>query len=153
METTSIDPENRFHPQMQWVPCPNGTQQGDGFEDGQFQPLPPSPVVMAVQIANMRYQQEAAGLVFEGLRIDTSLDGQARITAAALSAILDTDYVCTWKTLDGMVELRAGQLIRMASAVRAYVQACFDRERDLLVAVEDGSFTVDQLQQSWPERG
>lgn len=153
VEITKIDPNNRFHPLMQWVPCPESTQQGDGFKDGAFQPLPPSPVALTVQIASMRYQYETAGLVFEGLRIDTSLDGQARITAAALSAVLDTGYVCTWKTLDGMVEMRADQLIRLAAAVRAYVQACFDRERDLLAAVEDGSFTAEQLHQGWPDRG
>jgi hypothetical protein len=82
--------------------------------------------------------------------IDTGRDSQALITGAAVGAMLDADYVLRWKTLAGLVELTGAQIIAVASAVRAFVQGCFDREADLLAAVEDGSITAEMLDESWP---
>lgn len=38
----------------------------------------------------------------------------------------------------------------VASAVRAFVQASFDREAVLLGAVADGSITAEKPEQGWP---
>jgi len=34
--------------------------------------------------------------------------------------------------------------------VRAFVQACFNREAELLGAVADGSITAEMLEEGWP---
>lgn len=103
-----------------------------------------------VLIAATRYKKETAGIVVQGISIDTGRDSQALITGAALAAMLDTAYTCRWKTPSGFVELNASQLIAVATAIRSHVQACFDREAELLEAVEGDTYKEDMLAQGWP---
>jgi len=101
-------------------------------------------------IAQERYRREASGILFDTWLIDTSRDGQALIAGAAVSAILDPNYHCNWKTGVGFIELQAHQLIAIANAVRTHVQACFDRELMLLRAIEAGEFHDAMLTEGWP---
>jgi hypothetical protein len=101
-------------------------------------------------IAARRYESETSGITQNGMFIDTGRDSQALITGAALSAMLDPAYVCNWKTSEGFVQLDAQTLIGIAQAIRAHVQACFDREAVLLTALENGSFVEDMLNGGWP---
>ena len=76
---------------------------------------------------------------------------QSLITGAALSATRNPDYTVRWKTQDGPVTLDADQLGAAADAVRDHVQACFDREFELLDALEAGTFDESMLDQGWPK--
>lgn len=112
----------------------------------------PSPEVdYPALIAAERYKREGVGITVDGYVIDTTRDGQALIAGAAVSAILDPDYKCNWKTGAGFVERNAPQLVAIATAVRAHVQACFDRERALLLAVEEGEYQAEMLAEGWPD--
>lgn len=102
-------------------------------------------------IAAERYKREGVGITVNGFEIQTTRDGQALIAGAAVSAILDPAYKCNWKTGGGFVELTAPQLIETATAVRAHVQACFDREMTLLSAVEAGEYRAEMLAEGWPD--
>ena len=101
-------------------------------------------------IAARRYAAEISGTTIQGMPIDTGRDSQALITGAALQAVIDPQYSVHWKTAGGFVDLTAQQVIGVASAVRAFVQACFDRESELLDAVAAGSITAEMLEQGWP---
>ncbi|XWO58931.1 DUF4376 domain-containing protein [Pseudomonas luteola] len=126
-------------------------------------PEPPEPVVLTPEeeaaalkaqrleaIAARRYEEETKGITVNGIRIDTGRDSQALITGAALASMLDSDYSCRWKTSSGFIELSAKQIIGIASAIRAHVQACFDNEADLTDAVEKGTYQDSMLDQGWP---
>jgi hypothetical protein len=102
------------------------------------------------RISSSRYDAETAGITVNGMFIDTGRDSQALITGAALSAMIDPGYVCNWKTSEGFVQLDAQALIAIAQAIRAHVQACFDREAVLLTALDNGSFVEDMLNGGWP---
>ena len=102
------------------------------------------------RIAARRYAAETAGTTVEGMPIDTGRDSQGLITGAALAAMLDPAYSVRWKTVAGLVDLTAQQIIGVASAVRAFVQASFDREAVLLGAVADSSITVEMVEEGWP---
>ena len=110
---------------------------------------PPAPDWSAL-IAARRYTAETAGTTVEGMPIDTGRDSQGLITGAALAAMLDPAYSVRWKTVAGFVDLKSQQIIGVASAVRAFVQASFDREAVLLGAVADGSITAEMLEEGWP---
>lgn len=101
-------------------------------------------------IAARRWQAETVGITFNGIAIDTGRDSQALITGAAVSAMLDPAYALRWKTPDGFVDLTGEQVIGVATSVRAHVQACFNREDDLLTALEAGTFTPEMLEEDWP---
>ena len=103
-------------------------------------------------IAAARYEAETAGVTVNGVLIDTGRDSQALITGAALAAMLDSEYSLNWKTESGFIHLSAPEIIAVAQAVRAHVQACFDREGEL-VALVDAAETAEDLDEiiiSWP---
>lgn len=101
-------------------------------------------------IAARRYQAETGGITVEGLPIDTGRDSQSLIMGAAVSAMLDAGCSVRWKTAGGFVSLDAPQIIALASAVRRHVQACFDREAELVTALAAGIFQPALLEDGWP---
>lgn len=113
-------------------------------------PVDTSPERYARDIAARRYVAETAGTIVNGMALPTDRDSQALVTGAALAAWMDPNYTCQWKTADGFVALAAQQIIALASAMRAHVQACFDREAALLDALAAGTYTDEQLDQGWP---
>ena len=125
---------------------------GSGWEilDSAPEPEPPPAPDWSALIAALRYTAETAGTTVEGMPIDTGRDSQGLITGAALAAMLDPAYSVRWKTVTGFVDLTSQQIIGVASAVRAFVQASFDREAVLLGAVADGSITAEMLEEGWP---
>ena len=104
----------------------------------------------AGRIAARRFQAETGGVTVQGIPVNTERDSQALLTGAAFAASLDPAYQIKWKAATGFVDLSAQQIIGVASAVRAFVQACFNREAELLGAVADGSITAEMLEEGWP---
>lgn len=105
----------------------------------------------AGRIATRRWKAETAGIAVNGIAIDTGRDSQAMITGAAVSAMLDPAYAVRWKTPGGFIDLQGQQIIDMATAVRAHVQACFDREATLLATLAAGTLTAAMLEEGWPD--
>ncbi|MDG9928547.1 MULTISPECIES: DUF4376 domain-containing protein [unclassified Pseudomonas] len=101
-------------------------------------------------IAARRYQAETAGTTVGGVAINTERDSQALMTGAAVQAMLDPGYQLQWKTPAGFVQLSAQQILAVAQASRAHVQACFDREAELLSALDAGTFQAGMLEEGWP---
>lgn len=96
-----------------------------------------------------RDQAIVAGATVSGIAMGTDDKTQARIMGAAVSAMLDPDYTVAWKSASGVfITLNAPQVIAFAQAIRAHVQACFDREAALLVDVEAGR--PYDLDAGWP---
>lgn len=131
------------------------TQETDGIwqlVDGEVvkQPLPVIAPDYAQIIASARYEREIAGVTVQGLAIATDRNTRATISDKALGAMIDPASVCNLKTAAGFVELAAPQILAISSAIRSYVQACFDREEALLALVEVGTYTDDMRAAGWP---
>ena len=88
------------------------------------------------EIAAARYEAETGGMEVNGAFVRTDRESQSMLTAAVLQAIQDSEYTCQWKTASGWVTLDTPTLIAMGQAVRAHVQACFDREKTLCEAID-----------------
>lgn len=101
--------------------------------------------VARARVAHARWAAETGGMVLQGMTIRTDRESQSLITGAALKAIQDAEYSCSWKTDGGFVQLSAPQVLAIADAVRAHVQACFDHERALL-AIIDAAGTLEDLE-------
>lgn len=90
-----------------------------------------------------------SGTIFAGMALPTDEATQSRITGAALAAMIDPTYSVQWKLPDGsFVLLDAQQVIAVAQAIRAHVQACFDREAALLEALSEGQ--PYDIEAGWP---
>lgn len=113
-------------------------------------PYEPDMLALATEARARRDQAIASGIVTVGdapiLTDDTT---QQRLTAVALAVTLDPAATIRWKCADGHFRvLDAAQVIAAAQAVRAYVQACYDREAELLAALDAGE-PVD-VDAGWP---
>ncbi|MDH0896361.1 MULTISPECIES: DUF4376 domain-containing protein [unclassified Pseudomonas] len=111
---------------------------------------PPSADFWPGQIASRRYDVEVAGIEVGGLHVTTDDRSKTLIAGAAIEAMLDSDYVLRWKSQSGFIDLSASQVIAVASAVRAHVQGCFDREDELLGTLAAGTFEPSMLEEGWP---
>ncbi|WP_460065310.1 DUF4376 domain-containing protein [Pseudomonas sp. S2_H08] len=132
------------------------TQETDGvwsLVEGGIVKVPfPTPVPNYPQlVAAERFKREAIGVYVDGMQIETTRDSQSLIASTGLSAVLDPEYRCNFKTVGGFVEIGSAQIIAIAKAVRAHVQACFDRELTLLRAIEAGEYHDDMLSVGWPD--
>lgn len=141
-ETLTVDPERQVVVVVREV-VPWSEEEKAAAEAEQRKQL-------TQQIADRRWQAEVAGIDVGGMHIDTGRDSQALITGATVQAMLDPNYALRWKTPSGFVDLTAEQIIGVATAARAHVQACFDREAELLDALAAGTFTPEMLEQGWP---
>lgn len=88
------------------------------------------------EIAQDRWIQETGGLEINGVRIATDDRSQGLIAGAAMKAMQDAAYTCWWKGEAGWALLNAQTILAIADAVRAHVQACFDKERLLDTDIE-----------------
>ena len=123
---------------------------GEAVPAGWVHHIPAPAGITAEQVAARRYQAEVTGITLDGLQINTDDRSKLLINGAALEATVDPGYVMQWKAGGGFVQLTGSQVIGIARAVRAHVQACFDREVELLAELEAGTLTDDMLDQGWP---
>ena len=130
--------------------------RGRSWEVFDEYPVDPVKESMRANVAALRYDRENGGASFNETNIQTDRQSQSTITSAALAAQMDDTITIRWKTADGIfIELNASQIIEMAQGVRAHVQACFDREAELLDAI-NAAETVEELEAidinaGWPE--
>ena len=97
-----------------------------------------------------RNQAINSGMTVSGVPVYTDDQSQSRIMGAALAATIDPDTTVRWKTSNGdFVMLEAPTIIAIAQAIRAHVQACFDREAELLTALEAGD--PYDIGAGWPD--
>lgn len=132
------------------------TQEADGvwrLVGGELvkQPFPEVLPDYAQLVAVERFRREATGVHVDGLQIETTRESQGLVASTGLSAVLDPEYRCNFKTVTGFVEIGSAQILAIAKAVRAHVQACFDREMALLRAIEAGEYRDDMLAEGWPD--
>jgi len=123
--------------------------------DAHINPKPTADEVKGI-IARRRYTAEISGLQWNGFRIATDRDSQAKIDQADRAAMkglrVDGDV---WKCLDssGAIVFRPttnAEMSEIAAKVFTYVQACFAREGMLVSVLADGTFTDAMLEEGWP---
>lgn len=110
-------------------------------------------------IANTRWNQETAGVMWRGLFIATDRESQSKLDqadSAAQRGVRKENSV--WKCYDpatGRLVFRPttnAEMNEIATRAYQYVTDCFTREGQLVEAVLAGVFTEDLLIQGWPSR-
>lgn len=113
-------------------------------------PSLPTKIEIGNLISYRRFLAETSGIEVDSATFATSRDSQALINGALLTAMQNPDYLCQWKTSGGFVELTSARIKTVANAIRSHVQACFDREAELLAHLEAGTYEDSMLDQGWP---
>ena len=101
-----------------------------------------------------RRKAQTAGVVWDGHEAGTDRDSRAAVMQA-ISAI-DMGVMSspiTWKFENDFAELTRDQLVSLAEAMAAHVQACFDLQAQLTADIESGAITTTQQidEADWPE--
>lgn len=155
---------------MLLIPAPEGFdiaatadyRWDDVEEEFVLDPLPPPPptnlaalkVERKAALAERRWQAETGGAVVAGIPVATDVRSQSVITGASVAAMLDENYSVQWKTSAGFVTLNREMVIGLAQGVRQHVQACFDREAELVEAIEAATTTTAlaeiDINTGWP---
>ena len=102
------------------------------------------------EIRQKRDRALKAGVTVHGMKIHTDDVSQQRIYGAAIAVMRNPSLVLKWKTAARtFVPLNAEAVLAVADAVRAHVQACYDREEALLAQLDAGE--PADLDSGWPE--
>lgn len=108
----------------------------EGDELAAFLSQPPPPPVSAGLIeyaAAKRWQIETGGISIGGLAVHTDDRSKSMLMGARLHVATDPGFTTRWKTPDGtFAVLDAATIMALSSAVLSHVDACFDREADVL---------------------
>lgn len=91
-----------------------------------------------------RQKKVVAGFDLNGMRVETDTDSQRVLTSAYVMAKADPDFkIENWKIADGVyVPLSNEAIIAAGDAVTAYVQACFDKNKEIDEAILSGAITT-----------
>lgn len=93
--------------------------------------------------ATARRQKEAAGIDFNGIRIETDEQSRAVLTAAYVRAQDPAYTIPNWKIADGVyVTLDAETIKAVGTAVSDHVQSCFDLNRSIDDGIMAGDITT-----------
>ncbi|WP_429813521.1 DUF4376 domain-containing protein [Ensifer sp. B1-9] len=115
----------------------------------------PIPVDLAAYTAAKRYTVEVGGIVVDGVRILTDRASQAMIAGAYVYVQHNPTETISFKSGGGFVTLSAANVVTMANAVGAHVQACFAAEAAVLAAIAAETITdtagIDAF--AWPANG
>lgn len=105
-------------------------------------------------LADIRWQKETGGITLNGLKVATDDRSKLLILGKRTKAAADPSLTFQWKTPTGFITLTAEQIVAIADAVEAHVQACFDREAALVLEIEAAKnpeqLAAIELGQGWP---
>jgi hypothetical protein len=101
------------------------------------------------EISEARWRAETGGITLNGTEIATDRESQALLMGAVLAAQNNPQYKANWKAKNGWFQLDAATLITIADAVRAHVQACFDKEEVLQNQVDAATTEVELEAVKW----
>jgi hypothetical protein len=133
------------HKKVSWHPVVRDQEVTafTGLENGNWvvrAALPTMEELLAAKLAELaalRWEKETGGTTFNGMPIATDAVSQTKYIGAVVGAQIDPNAVINWKMADGaFVALDAQTVTAVAMAVRAHVQACFDREAELKAQIE-----------------
>jgi hypothetical protein len=133
-----------------------GEAADDGFPDTRpFAAPTASPATLRAYAAAKRFAVETGGISVGGASIATDRASVPMISGALLYVMQNPAASVRWKSAGGFVDLSRDQIVAMSNAVGAHVQACFEREGELVAAIDAGTVTdfaaIDAA--AWPANG
>lgn len=124
-----------------FIAAPENVVPGYLYANGNFSlPQPTLAARKAARLAALaakRYAVETGGITIGQSHIQTDRSTCSILTAAFVLASANASYTTRWKIGDGAFTLLdAPTIIAIATAVQEHVQACFDREYALTLAIQ-----------------
>lgn len=141
----------RYNIEAVQVQTPEGEETQYRFEQA-VRPVWPdksiggAKALLAEIVADKRWAKEIGGIQWGGHAIHTDRESQSKIIAAYVAS---RDGVRSepsqWKTQGGFVTITNADVIDLALAVQAHIQACYDSEKTMVEQI-DGCGTLEELE-------
>jgi len=97
---------------------------------------------LAAYVAQRRWEIETGGITVAGASVATDDRSKLMLLGKRTKAKEDPSGSTRWKGQDGkFIDLPHSAIIATADAVEAHVQACFDKEDEILAMIEAGTIT------------
>lgn len=119
-------------------------------------PLDQRKARMLDELAEIKWQRELAGPLFNGVRVEASDRAKTLVLGVRTRAKENANTARRWKIAPGQyVMLDAAALIALGDAIDAHVTACFDREAALadviVAATSHAQLDAVNLNSGWPD--
>lgn len=112
-------------------------------------------VALRDEVADRRWRHETGGVTVAGIAVATDDRSKLLLNGKYRTAEKNPAMLHRWKSPAGEVVLTSAEVIALGDAVSAHVQACFDRELDLVTAIDAAVTLADalaiDLDAGWPE--
>lgn len=107
---------------------------------------------MRDKVAQRRWEQEVKGLVVNGLYFGTTDREKALMASKVVSAMNLPGASHKYKTAQGWITVSSETMIQLGLGMVNYVQLCFDREGELVEAINTATdlSTID-IDAGWPD--
>lgn len=131
-----LTPDNSTPARIQTQSTSTYTKNGNVYEEQKTYSLAANfKDILSDYITEKRYEKEIGGLEVNGLTIKTDRESQSMIIGATV--LIGDGETLKWKTEAGFVDLSGAQIKAIATLVRNHIQACFNREAELLAELEN----------------
>lgn len=130
-----------YDPDTQILGEPVVTVAGDGKSASAVysptdKPLSDVKAAKLAKLAQKRWEVECGGITVAEATIATDDRSKTLMNGKYRTAEKNPDATHRWKGPAGEITMTSAQVIAIGDAVSAHVQACFDRELDLIAEVE-----------------
>ena len=107
--------------------------------------------MLRADVAHLRWKKETAGMVVNNLLFGTSDREKALLASKVVAAMNLPGATHKYKTAQGWVTLSSSVMIQLGLLMVQYVQDCFDKEGDLVDAINQSTDlnTLD-IRDGWP---
>ncbi len=148
IRTYDQKPEDISHKNVKWydVVYEEGDTEFTGLENDKWVIRKALPTFeetkhnKLVELENLRWLKETGGTTFNGWQLATDPVSQTKYVGAVVSVQINPNSIIKWKMSNGeFVELSAEDVTSMAMAVRAHIQACFDKEAELQLSISSAT--------------
>jgi hypothetical protein len=103
------------------------------------------------KIADLRWQEETGGYMYNGHEFHSDRESQDRFFQAFIASINDPTFTTIWKTKTGWLEMTASDFITLYNEFQVFLQGLYQKEKALQEQVEAAT-TIEELEAvKWQE--
>ena len=96
------------------------------------------------QLADARWREEVSGFIYNGHEFHSDRESQNRFFQAYMASLSDPNFVVTWKTKDGWLEMTALDFITLYNEFQIFLQGLYQKEKALQEQVKAAT-TIEEL--------
>jgi len=83
------------------------------------------------ELANVRWQEETGGYIYNGHEFHSDRESQDRVFQAYIASLNNPNFTATWKTKAGWLDMTAKDFIALYNEFQTFLQDLYKKEKTL----------------------